>query len=96
MICNKIGCRNDASSQVGFRAWAQGFSKETTPIDSYLSLAVCDVHKKEITVDDITTPQGRTLLNNRLTAIGKCALDFSTAEVVFHDIIDDKLYMPGE
>lgn len=95
MKCNKLNCQNDAKYQLGWRAWATGHGKDTVPLVGYVGLAVCEDHKKVTTLEQITSPEGNARINTQLAAMGKAQLDFSQGEIVFHDLLDGKLFMPG-
>lgn len=95
MHCDIKGCKNEARWQIGFRAYAVGYAKsERTKIESYLGLGVCEEHKLETKREDIITPENSALINNRLVSLHYVPLDMKNAEVIFHEIIDGKLYMP--
>lgn len=95
--CSRQDCIAPGKWQPGWRAWAKGFSKRTSvPIVSYMGLALCDGHKADTTIEDLVTPEGAAMVNAELEKMRKVPLDFSTAEVVFHEIKDGKLFMPGK
>lgn len=95
MNCDRRDCKETARWQLGWRAWARGYPKTSVPIESYLSLAVCDDHKAGTTMKDIVTPEASARVNNELQRLGRAPLDFDGAEPIFHEIIDGKLFMPG-
>src|ERR1017187_9240888 len=95
MNCDRQECKNKARWQLGWRAWARGYPKTSTPIERYLSLAVCDDHKAETKIEDLMTPEAVARTNNELLRRGYAPLNLEAAEPVFHEIIDGKLYMPN-
>lgn len=94
MKCNRLNCDNEARWQLGWRAWALGYPKSShPPIDSYIGLAVCDEHKREVTIDWIVTPEGAAQINQVMASRRLAPLDFKNAEPIFHELVDGKLYM---
>lgn len=94
MICNKIGCEHDALYQLGWKAWAVGFPKTSIPIETFTNIVVCEQHGRETKFEDISSPDSNARINNQLTQTGKANLDFSKAEVVLHDLLGEKIFMP--
>lgn len=91
MQCSKIDCENEAKHQLGWRCWAEGYPKTTAPLVAYTGLAVCDECQPGEVVENILTNEDKERIQSILVANKKVMLDFSTAELVFHDIIDGKL-----
>lgn len=94
--CSRQDCIAPAKWQPGWRAWAKGYPKSSTPIVSYMGLGLCDGHKEDTTIEDLVTPEGAKMVNAELERMRKMPLDFSKAEVVFHEIKDGELFMPGK
>lgn len=93
MDCNRKGCANKARWQIGFRVWARGHPKTSTPLSALAGIAVCEDCKGSAEVSDFMMPEGVAMLNNALAQRGKAPVDPSTAELTFEEIVDGKLYM---
>lgn len=96
MNCAREGCKNKATSQLGVNVWAHGMAKTSPPLEMYIGLALCDDHKPDIVAKDFFPPDTIARINQALSDAGRREADFDSAEIVFHDIIDDKLITPGE
>lgn len=88
--CNREGCENTATAQVGFKVWAQGYPKSSTPLTGLLGLAVCDEHQ-DIDPKTFFVPESIALINNQLLLMGRLPADFTRAEIVYETIIDGAL-----
>jgi hypothetical protein len=94
MKCHKEGCDEKAHWQLGWKAYALGYPTTTSQlVQSFISIAVCDKHKEDVGIHDLITPEGAAIINESFTKQGVCPLDFTTAELLFHPVIGEKLYM---
>lgn len=95
MKCNHRGCDNDAEWQLGWYAYAAGHPRtKDTRVEAYVGIAVCFICKGKVQVSEVLTPAGRAIINNKLAQARRAPLDFTSAGVMFHPLVDGKLYMP--
>ena len=95
MQCNREGCEHLAKWQVGFKAWAKGHSRTSTPLEGLMGLAVCDEHKGGVTAASLFSPLSTASLDRAFLAAGKAPADWQRAQITFTPLIDGKLTMPG-
>lgn len=97
MKCAKARCKNAATQQIGYKAWALGYPKtDSNCIAAFTSICVCDNHAEDTAglKRDILNPEACAIVNNKLQEIRRASLDFAGAEIIFHQVIDGKPYMP--
>lgn len=92
--CNIAGCLDDGLWQLGFEVWANKH-KDHTPIVTYYGLAICSKHRDECRLEHLLTAEAKERFTAAVMGQGKAAPDFDTANLIFHPIIDGKLYVPG-
>lgn len=90
MKCGIKDCPNDAGWQVGFKVWARGYPKTSTPLKGLIGLAVCDEHRN-IEAATFFLPETIARFNQRIVALGKAEADFKNAEMTYEPLIDGKM-----
>lgn len=94
MKCARKGCTGDARWQLGFKVYAAGFPKTARNcLRPRFDLGVCQACSEKIDLADYLTPDGKERLQNALLARGLAPVDFSTAELELHPILDGRLDM---
>ena len=99
MQCMRKDCSEEAKWQLGWKVWAEGHPKTSLALIGRVGLAICDDHLQETLregVKSFMTKDTFARINQYLQQAGKLNADFSQAEVTYEEIIDGKLYMPGD
>jgi hypothetical protein len=78
--CDRVGCSEPATQQVGFRVWAFGTPRlRNNSLSGLTGLVVCDAHRGVATVKDILTGAAKERIAIAVAKMGKALPDFSSA-----------------
>lgn len=81
--CSHRECSKKATHHIGFRAWAKGFPKSSTPFTAAISLTLCHAHAIEATkdVEDVITDEGWGQICAMVAQTGKVMPDRASVEL---------------
>lgn len=95
--CDRCGCANAASHQVGFKVWAYGTNRrgDDNCLRALVGLAVCDEHRADVRIDDILTHGAKEHIAAGVARMGKALPDFASAELEWLPVLDGEMTDPA-
>jgi hypothetical protein len=96
MSCDIEGCVLPAKYQIGLHLFRIGSSKTgKEDAKTLLNLCVCEKDRKDLTIEDILTPEGKSKLLGQLTQQGFPIPDFKRTRLEFIPLTDGRKVDPA-
>ena len=78
--CSHDGCDKRAAYGMTIKVWAEGYGKNTPPLDMLFTIKVCADHRYTPKPDEFWTPEGKAMVTKALRALHRADPDFDTSE----------------
>lgn len=85
--CDRKGCPRPPEWRIGFKVWAKGYDKSSTPLSAEIGMFLCDPCGRETKPEDLVTDEGWAMIVGACRARRVAEPDRASIEVTLLPIL---------